>query len=97
MNGTVEIAGPEAMPLDELVRRFLRATQDPRKAVPDIHAHYCGGILSERSLTPGEPSRLGAIHFEDWLAQPKAQQASRRAGRSRCADDRHKPARSSFK
>ena len=32
VNGTVEVAGPEAMPLDELVRRFLRGTQDTRKA-----------------------------------------------------------------
>jgi len=77
VNGTVEIAGPEAMPLDELVRRFLRATQDPRKVVPDIHARYYGGILSDRSLTPGEKPWLGAIRFEDWLAQPKAPQASR--------------------
>lgn len=77
VNGTVEIAGPEAMPLDELVRRFLRGTQDPRKVVPDIHARYYGGILSDRSLTPGEKPRLGAIHFEDWLARSQAQQASR--------------------
>ncbi|HEV2510814.1 SDR family oxidoreductase [Bosea sp. (in: a-proteobacteria)] len=77
VNGTVEIAGPEAIPLDDLVRHFLRATQDPRKVVPDIHARYYGGILSDRSLTPGENPRLGAIRFEDWLAQAKAQQASR--------------------
>jgi len=77
VNGTVEVAGPEAMPLDELVTRFLRATQDPRKVVPDIHARYYGGVLSDRSLTPGENPRIGGVRFEDWLAQSKAQPASR--------------------
>jgi uncharacterized protein YbjT (DUF2867 family) len=30
VNGTVELAGPERLRLDELVRRFLSANQDPR-------------------------------------------------------------------
>jgi uncharacterized protein YbjT (DUF2867 family) len=77
VNGTIEVAGPEAMPLDELARRFLKATQDPRKVVPDIHARYYGGLLSDRSLTPGEYARIGAIRFEDWLSQSKAQPAAR--------------------
>lgn len=77
VNGTIEIAGPEAMPLDELGRRLLKAKQDPRKVVPDIHARYFGDSLSDRSLTPGEDARIGAIRFEDWLAQPKAQAAAR--------------------
>lgn len=73
INGTLEVAGPEAMPLDELVRRFLRATQDTRKVVPDVHARYFGDVLDDQSLTPGKNPRLGAIHFEDWLAQSTAQ------------------------
>jgi uncharacterized protein YbjT (DUF2867 family) len=72
VNGTVEVAGPEAMPLDELVRRFLRATQDTRKVVPDVHARYFGSVLDDQSLTPGKNPRLGAIRFEDWLAQSTA-------------------------
>jgi hypothetical protein len=43
--------------------------------VPDVHARYFGGVLSDRTLTPGAGARIGAIHFEDWLAQ------SARAGR----------------
>lgn len=70
--GTVEVAGPEAMPLDELVRRFLRATQDTRKVVPDVHARYFGSVLDDQSLTPGKNPRLGAIRFEDWLGQSTA-------------------------
>jgi uncharacterized protein YbjT (DUF2867 family) len=69
VNGTVEIAGPEAMPLDELVRRFFRATGDTRTVVPDVHARYFGDVLDDQSLTPGHNPRLGAIHFEDWLAR----------------------------
>ncbi|WP_415768354.1 SDR family oxidoreductase [Pseudomonas sp. LB3P38] len=72
VNGTVEVAGPEAMPLDELVRRFLRATQDNRKVVPDVHARYFGDLLDDQSLTPGKYSRLGTIRFEDWLGQSAA-------------------------
>ena len=75
VNGTVEVAGPEAMPLDELVRRFLRATQDTRKVVPDVHARYFGSVLDDQSLTPGKNPRLGAIRFEDWLGQSTAQAA----------------------
>jgi len=74
-NGTVEVAGPEAMPLDDLVRRFLRGTQDTRKVVPDVHARYFGGLLSDRTLTPGADPRVGAIRFEDWLDQATAQAA----------------------
>ena len=69
VNGTLEVAGPEAMPLDELVRRFLRATGDTRKVVPDVHARYFGAVLDDQSLTPDKHPRLGAIRFEDWLAR----------------------------
>ncbi|GAA4256968.1 SDR family oxidoreductase [Azospirillum formosense] len=72
VNGTLEIAGPEAMPLDELVRRFLQATKDTRKVVPDIHARYFGDVLNDQSLTPGRNPRLGAIRFEDWLGRQTA-------------------------
>lgn len=69
VNATLEIAGPEAMPLDELVRRYFSATGDTRKVVPDVHARYFGDVLDDQSLTPGHSPRLGAIHFEDWLAR----------------------------
>ncbi|MDX0520309.1 NAD(P)H-binding protein [Sinorhizobium medicae] len=72
VNGTVEIAGPEAIPLDELVRRFLRATEDQRKVLPDVHARYFGAVLDDQSLTPGKNPRIGAIRFEDWLGRQAA-------------------------
>ena len=69
VNGTVEVAGPEAMPLDELGRRFVRGTKGTAQVVPDVHARYFGGVLSDRTLTPGDHPRLGAIRFEEWLGQ----------------------------
>ncbi|CRI57117.1 SDR family oxidoreductase [Pseudomonas sp. CCOS 191] len=68
-NDTVEVAGPEAMPLDELVRRFLRLTGDARTVVADVHARYFGAELDDQSLTPGSAARLGKTRFEDWLAR----------------------------
>ncbi len=72
VNGTLEVAGPEAIPLDELVRRFLRSTADPRKVLPDVHARYFGAVLDDQSLTPGKNPRLGAIRFEDWIGRQAA-------------------------
>lgn len=67
LNGTIEISGPERVRLDELVRRFLRATKDPREVVTDVHALYAGVELDDQSLIPGDNPRMGAIRFEDWL------------------------------
>ena len=68
VNGTVEVAGPERVRLDELVGRFLRATQDPREVVTDVHARYFGTELNDQSLTPGDNPRIGSTRFEDWLS-----------------------------
>jgi len=67
VNGTIELAGPERLSLDEFGRKYLAATKDPRKVVADIHARYFGAELDDRSLTPGGHPRLGAIRFDDWL------------------------------
>jgi uncharacterized protein YbjT (DUF2867 family) len=64
----VELAGPESLSLDEFGRKYLAAIGDPRRVVADIHARYFGVELDDRSLTPGNHPRLGAIRFEDWLA-----------------------------
>jgi uncharacterized protein YbjT (DUF2867 family) len=68
INGMIELAGPERLSLDEFGRKYLAATKDPRKVVADIHARYFGAELDDRSLTPGDDPRLGAVRFEDWLA-----------------------------
>jgi uncharacterized protein YbjT (DUF2867 family) len=69
LNDTVELAGPEAFPLDELARRFLAAGDDPRHVAADVHARYFGAELDDRSLTPGEAARIAPTRFEDWLSQ----------------------------
>jgi len=68
VNGTIEIAGPERIPLDKLVGRFLTATQDPRKVVTDVHAGYFGIAVNDQSLTAGNNARISQTGFEDWLS-----------------------------
>lgn len=65
---TLEVAGPESMPLDDAVRRLLVARRDPRVVVADVHARYFGSELDDRSLTPGPGARLGERRLDDWLA-----------------------------
>jgi uncharacterized protein YbjT (DUF2867 family) len=72
VNGMIEIAGPEAWPLDKLARKFLNAKGDRREVIADVHAPYYGTELDDRSLTPGDHPRLGSIRFEDWLSHPAA-------------------------
>jgi uncharacterized protein YbjT (DUF2867 family) len=69
VNGMVELAGPQLIPLDELVRQFLSATGDARKVTTDVHALYFGIELNDQSLTPGDNPRIGPTRFEDWLSR----------------------------
>ena len=69
VNGTVEVAGPEPIPLDKIARQFLAAKGDSRKVIADVHARYFGAAVNDRTLTPGENPRLGRIRFVDWLNQ----------------------------
>ena len=71
VNGTVEIAGPERVPLAELVRRFLQAKHDPRSVVEDAGARYFGALLSDATLVPGDGPRIGRTSFEGWLSHQR--------------------------
>ena len=73
LNGTVELAGPEPIRMDELVRRFLSATRDARKVTTDVHAGYFGTAVNDQSLTPGDNPRIGTTRFEDWLRRSMPQ------------------------
>ncbi len=73
MNGMIEVAGPELIRQDELVRRFLSANKDARKVVTDVRAHYYGLELNDQSLTPGDNPRIGPTRFEDWLSHSAPQ------------------------
>ena len=74
LNGMVEIAGPEPIRMDELVRRFLTARRDSRQVITDPQARYYGVPVNDQSLVPGKHPRLGPTRFADWLSRsiPKA-------------------------
>ncbi len=72
-NDMVEIAGPDSIRQDELIRQFLKATNDPRTVVTDGKALYFGIALNDGSLTPGDKPILGATHFADWLRRSMPQ------------------------
>lgn len=63
----VEVAGPEAWRLDEIVRSFLSAKGDPRPVVPDPDALYFGTSLNDETLMAGSVPRFGHTEFDAWL------------------------------
>jgi len=68
LNGTVDLAGPEPIRMDELVRRFLRAKNDAREVITDPNARYYGLLVNDQSLVPSGPSRIRPTRFEEWLS-----------------------------
>ena len=75
MNGTLEIAGPEQIRQDELVRQFFSASGDQRKVITDARARYYGLDVNDQSLVPGTNPRLGSIRFAEWLTHNTPQSA----------------------
>ena len=69
VNGLIEVAGPDQIRQDELVRQFLSATGDARKVITDVNAGYFGIAVNDESLVPGGGARLGKMHFSDWLSR----------------------------
>ena len=69
LNGTAELAGPQAFPLEQIVRRALAAAGETRAIVTDPQAPYFGSVLQHGSLVPATDAkpRLGAISYDDWL------------------------------
>ena len=67
MNGMIELAGPERISLDEIVRRYLRAKRDLRSVAADVHARYFGAEINDKSLTPDDNPQIGATSFETWV------------------------------
>ena len=71
-NGTLDIAGPDRAPFDEIIARYLKAVGDPRQVVRDPEAKYFGGRVEERSLVPLGEARLGRIGLDEWLRRSRA-------------------------
>jgi uncharacterized protein YbjT (DUF2867 family) len=72
LNGTVELAGPDPIRMDDLVREFLVARKDTRHVITDPQATYFGTAVNDRSLTPGDNPRVGKTRFKDWLSRSNA-------------------------
>jgi uncharacterized protein YbjT (DUF2867 family) len=68
LNDTIEIAGPDAFHMDEIVGRVLTYDHDPRKVVVDPEALYFGAKLTDQSLVPGRNPHLGSTKFDWWLS-----------------------------
>ena len=67
LQGTLEIAGPTQLGLDELVRTGLSLRGDPREVVVDANAPYFGAVLAERTLVPDADATVFSTTFEEWL------------------------------
>ena len=76
MNAMVEVAGPDKIRQDELVRQYLIATGDSRKVVTDANAGYYGIEVNDQSLVPGDNARIGPTHFAEWLSRTTTQKTA---------------------
>tara|TARA_R110002095_G_scaffold181477_3_gene158777 strand:+ start:251 stop:1003 length:753 start_codon:yes stop_codon:yes gene_type:complete len=68
LNRTVEVAGPDSIRMDDLVRQFLMAHGDTRQVIADPRALYFSTPVDDQSLVPGDNPLVGATHFADWLS-----------------------------
>ena len=68
INGMVKWPDPEQIPQDELVRPFLNATGDARRAITDVHARNYVIEVNGQSLIPSLNPRLGSVHFAEWFS-----------------------------
>ena len=66
---TVEVGGPERIPMAEIVQRYLRATKDSRAVVADPKTQYFGADVDDATLVPSAGARIGSIRFETWFAE----------------------------
>jgi uncharacterized protein YbjT (DUF2867 family) len=67
VNGTVEIAGQDRFPIDQLARDVLASVGDRREVVSDGQARYFGALLGERTHIPGDYPRVLPTRLVDWL------------------------------
>jgi uncharacterized protein YbjT (DUF2867 family) len=67
LNGTVEIAGPEVLTMDEWIRTGLAFRKDPRTVVTDPDARYFGAHPGKDGLVPGRDAQLATTRLADWL------------------------------
>lgn len=71
LKGTVEIAGPEPLGMDELVRRLFATNGDSRTVISDPDAGYYGAKLDDSTITPtpGANAWIAPTTFDQWLRE----------------------------
>ncbi|WP_338076406.1 SDR family oxidoreductase [Catellatospora methionotrophica] len=65
---TLDIAGPDKIRQDDMVRRLFAADGDQRPVITDDTATYFGAPVNDTSLVPLGEARIGKIDFATWLA-----------------------------
>jgi len=68
INGITEIAGPEAMGMDDFVRTGLAANGDQRRVVTDARAPYFGAVIDDHTLAPDENATTFTTRYSEWIA-----------------------------
>jgi uncharacterized protein YbjT (DUF2867 family) len=67
VNGVVEIAGPEALGMDDFVRTGLAANGDQRRVVTDAKAPYFGAVIDDHTLAPDKNATIFTTRYSDWV------------------------------
>lgn len=67
INGVTEIAGPDAMGMDDFVRKGLATTGDQRRVVTDAQAPYFGAVIDDQTLAPDENATIFSTRYSDWI------------------------------
>ncbi|MFE0633433.1 SDR family oxidoreductase [Streptomyces sp. NPDC058864] len=67
LNGTVDIAGPDVFPLEEIGRITIAAKGDGRTVVVDDTAGMFA-VARGDVLTGGSDARIAPTHYRDWLS-----------------------------
>ncbi|WP_127500483.1 SDR family oxidoreductase [Actinoplanes solisilvae] len=71
-NAIVEVAGPEALAMDDFARRLLAAHGDRRTVVTDPSRHPMLGVdVGERDLLPGPGARLATTDLAAWVTRER--------------------------
>ncbi|MFF1452126.1 SDR family oxidoreductase [Streptomyces sp. NPDC058274] len=66
LDGTLDVAGPDAYPLDELGRITLSFKGDTRPVTTDDTAGMFAAVHGD-VLTPKSDARIAPTHYTDWL------------------------------
>jgi uncharacterized protein YbjT (DUF2867 family) len=67
INAVMEVAGPEAIGMDDFVRMGLAAVGDHRRVVTDALAPYFGAVIDDHTLAPDENATIFTTRYSEWI------------------------------